>query len=480
MSSNHILQACHAIVGLAILGVLAGCASSPRPAMPPTETPAPPGPASTPTPAVDRTAPGSRPPRPDLAPAQVPTSARWLPARWSELPGFDTDRARELWPALLASCTRPAPGWSRTCARILLEPPPASDEAARRWLMSELQPWRVQARQAEPTALGDESTASEAAPSSAVAPKFSPAGILAGGAPAAEVDDSRSSSKSAGPGAAPNDMRALGLATGYFEPELAAARRPQGRFRVPLYAPPPELLGASALRKPYYTRQQLETLPQARAALRGREIAWIEDPLDALMLQVQGSGRLRVLEPDGRTSRVRLSFAAHNEQPYRSLGRWLVDQGELSAEQASWPAIKAWAQRNPARADELRWANPRVVFFREEPLSAPELGPIGAQGVPLTPGRSVAVDPQAVPLGTLLWLDTTAPMSPTPLRRLVVAQDTGSAIVGPVRVDLFFGWQPGAEELAGRMKQPLRLWALWPQGQVPPAAQAAPASVPRP
>ncbi len=447
MSSNHILQACHAIAGLAILGVLTGCASSLRPVTLPTEAPAPPGPASTPTPAVDRTAPGSRPPRPDLAPAQVPTSARWLPARWSELPGFDTDRARELWPALLASCTRPAPGWSRTCARILLEPPPASDEAARRWLMAELQPWRVQARQAEPTALGDESPASEAAPSSAVAP---------------------------------NDMRALGLATGYFEPELAAARRPQGRFRVPLYAPPPELLGASALRKPYYTRQQLETLPQARAALRGREIAWIEDPLDALMLQVQGSGRLRVLEPDGRTSRVRLSFAAHNEQPYRSLGRWLVEQGELSAEQASWPAIKSWAQRNPARADELHWANPRVVFFREEPLSAPELGPIGAQGVPLTPGRSVAVDPQAVPLGTLLWLDTTAPMSPTPLRRLVVAQDTGSAIVGPVRVDLFFGWQPGAEELAGRMKQPLRLWALWPQGQVPPAAQAAPASVPRP
>ncbi|MCZ2291299.1 MAG: MltA domain-containing protein, partial [Burkholderiales bacterium] len=431
MSSNHILQACHAIVGLAILGVLAGCASSPRPAMPPTETPAPQGPASAPAPALGSAAPASRPPRSGPAPAKVPTRARWLPASWSELPGFDTDPVRELWPALLASCTRPAPGWSRTCARILLEPPPASDETARRWLMGELQPWRVQAWQAGPAALGDESPASEAAPSSAVAP---------------------------------NDMRALGLATGYFEPELAAARRPQGRFRVPLYAPPPELLGASALRKPYYTRQQLETLPQARAALRGREIAWIEDPLDALMLQVQGSGRLRVLEPDGRTSRVRLSFAAHNEQPYRSLGRWLVDQGELSAEQASWPAIKAWAQRNPARADELRWANPRVVFFREEPLSAPELGPIGAQGVPLTPGRSVAVDPRAVPLGTLLWLDTTEPMSPTPLRRLVVAQDTGSAIVGPVRVDLFFGWQPGAEELAGRMKQPLRLWALWPQG----------------
>jgi membrane-bound lytic murein transglycosylase A len=117
---------------------------------------------------------------------------------------------------------------------------------------------------------------------------------------------------------------------------------------------------------------------------------------------------------------------------------------------------------------ELLWANPRVVFFREEPLPDPAVGPRGSLGVPLTPMRSVAVDPQAVPLGTLLWLDTTEPLSATPLRRLVAAQDTGSAILGAVRIDLFFGWQPGAEGLAGRMKQPLRLWALWPKGALPP------------
>ncbi len=269
------------------------------------------------------------------------------------------------------------------------------------------------------------------------------------------------------------DGQAEGLATGYFEPDLEARRQPGGGFRVPLHAPPAELTGPPP-RKPSYTRQQFDTLPAARNLLRGLEIAWIEHPLDALMLQVQGSGRLRVTEPDGRISRVRLAYAAHNEQPFRSLGRWLIEQGELTAEQASWPAIKAWAQRNPRRLPELLWANPRVVFFREEPLPDPTLGPRGAQGVPLTPGRSVAVDPLAVPLGTPLWLDTTEPLSAVPMRRLVMAQDTGTAIVGAVRIDLFFGWQPGAEALAGRMKQPLRVWALWPRGQVPPTAPQAP------
>jgi membrane-bound lytic murein transglycosylase A len=264
------------------------------------------------------------------------------------------------------------------------------------------------------------------------------------------------------------DGSAEGLATGYFEPTIDAQRRPRGSFRVPLYAPPPDLASYTAARKPYFTRQQLDTLPAAMASLRGREIAWIEDPLDALLLQVQGSGRLRFTEADGRVSTVRLAFAAHNEHPYRSLGRWLIEQGELTAEMASWPAIKAWAQRYPRRVNELLWANPRVVFFREEALPDTGVGPRGAQGVPLTPGRSVAIDPQAVPHGAVLWLDTTEPLSATPLRRLVMAQDSGSAITGAVRVDLFFGWQPGAEQLAGRMKQPLRLWVLWPRGAAPP------------
>jgi membrane-bound lytic murein transglycosylase A len=259
------------------------------------------------------------------------------------------------------------------------------------------------------------------------------------------------------------DGSAQGLLTGYFEPLVAAARRPDAVFRVPLHAAPPEL----ATTKPFWTRQQLDTLPAAAAALRGREIAYVADPLDALLLQIQGSGRLMLAEPDGRVRPVRVAFAGHNDQPYRSVGRWLVERGELAAEAASWPAIRAWAKLNPQRVDEMLWANPRVVFFREEPLADPAVGPRGAQGVALTPGRSVAVDPQSVPYGTPLWLDATEPLSATPLRRLVVAQDTGGAIVGAVRADYFWGWGDEAEAQAGRMRQPLRLWALWPRGGRP-------------
>ena len=158
-----------------------------------------------------------------------------------------------------------------------------------------------------------------------------------------------------------------------------------------------------------------------------------------------------------------MAFAGHNDQPYQSIGRYLIDKGELRPGEASWPQIRDWARRNPARMTELLWANPRYVFFREEPLPDPELGPKGAQGVPLTPGRSIAVDRTSIPYGTPVWLDATEPLSSMPLRRLVMAQDTGSAIVGAVRADFFWGWGPEAEAQAGRMKQPLRLWVLWPR-----------------
>ena len=187
-------------------------------------------------------------------------------------------------------------------------------------------------------------------------------------------------------------------------------------------------------------------------------------PLDALLLQIQGSGRLRVTEPDGRVQTVRLAYAGHNDQPYRSVGRWLIDQGELRADAANWPAIRQWGQQaGPARLQQMLWANPRMVFFKEEPLPDERLGPRGAQGVPLTAGRSVAVDPQAVPYGTPLWIATTEPLSATPLRRLVMAQDTGSAITGAVRIDYFWGAGDAAEQHAGRMKQLLQVWALWPR-----------------
>ena len=197
--------------------------------------------------------------------------------------------------------------------------------------------------------------------------------------------------------------------------------------------------------------------------MRGHEIAWLRDPLDALMLQIQGSGRLAYTAERGAPTRtVRVAYAGHNDQPYLSIGRWLIDQGELRPGEASWPAIRAWARQHPGRVDEMIRSNPRVVFFREEPLPDPAIGPKGAQGVPLTPGRSIAVDPQSVPYGTPVWLDTTEPLSTRPLRRLAMAQDTGSAIVGAVRADYFWGWGDDAEAQAGRMKQALRMWVLWP------------------
>nr|WP_287065303.1 MltA domain-containing protein [Ramlibacter sp.] len=246
-----------------------------------------------------------------------------------------------------------------------------------------------------------------------------------------------------------------GLLTGYYEPLLDATRQPDATHTVPLYRPP------AMARRPWYTRQEIESLPEARAALRGREIAWLSDPVDALVLQIQGSGRLRVTEPDGTQKLVRLAFAGSNEQPYRSIGTALLQQGAVR--DASWPGIRAWLVQNPQRASELLWSNPRYVFFREEPLADFDagFGPRGAQGVALTPGRSIAVDKDSIPYGTPVWLASSGPA--VQLRRLVFAQDTGSAITGAVRADYFTGWGPEAGELAGRLKQPLHLWVLWPR-----------------
>ena len=251
------------------------------------------------------------------------------------------------------------------------------------------------------------------------------------------------------------DGNAEGLLTGYYEPLMDAARLPGNGYSVPLYRPP------AMARKPWYSRQQIDTLPEAQAALQGRAIAWLRDPIDALVLHIQGSGRLRLTEPDGRQRLVRMAFAATNDHPYQSVGRWLLDQGAIR--DASWPGIKAWLAANPQRVNELLWSNPRYVFFREEPLEGLDaaFGPRGAQGVALTPGRSIAVDRQSIPYGTPVWLASSGPQ--VQLARLVLAQDTGSAIVGAVRADYFTGWGHEAGDVAGRLKQGLRLWALWPK-----------------
>jgi membrane-bound lytic murein transglycosylase A len=224
------------------------------------------------------------------------------------------------------------------------------------------------------------------------------------------------------------------------------------------------------VRKPWFTRGEIDSLPAAQAALKGREIAWLADPMDLLLVQIQGSGRLTFTEAGGVRRMVRLAFAGHNDQPYQSVGRWLVEQGAFTLEQASWPAIRQWSRQNPQRIKEMLAVNTRYVFFREEPLADPAIGAVGAQGVPLTPGRSIAVDKDSIPYGTPVWMASTEPQvwsqnppPARPLQRLVLAQDTGSAILGAVRADYFWGWGDGVEERAGRTKQPLKLWVLWPK-----------------
>ena len=333
---------------------------------------------------------------PPAGAAATQGKSRWVPVRFGDLPGWGGDALHEAWNAWLRSCERPAPPWTALCGEIR-RLSIAAPEEQQGWIQQRLQAYRV-----EPLQAGAE-----------------------------------------------------GLLTGYYEPLLEGTRQPTATHQVPLYRPPADL----ATRRPWYSRQEIDTSASARAALRGREIAYLADPLDALVLHIQGSGRLRVTEPDGSVRTVRIAFAGSNEHPYRSVGSWLLQQGALR--DASWPGIKAWALRNPGRVQEMLWVNPRYVFFREEALPEPDVGPRGAQGVPLTPGRSIAVDKDSIPYGTPVWLVSTGPS--VSLQRLVLAQDTGSAIVGAVRADYFVGWGDAAGEIAGRLKQPLQLWVFWPK-----------------
>ena len=330
-------------------------------------------------------------------------NGRWVAARWADLPGFQDDSLAEAWNAWVLSCERAATALASLCADVR-RLSIGSAEEQRAWMLRQLQPYRVESLQGS----------------------------------------------------------AEGLLTGYFEPVLEASRQFSAAFPVPLYRPPRNQPRNAA----WFSRQDIDSLPEARAALQGRELAWLADPIDALILQIQGSGRLRFVDVDGSVQATRLSFAASNNHPYRSVGRWLLDQGQIR--EASWAAIKAWSVQNPQRRNEMLWSNPRTVFFREEAISGIDTsrGPKGAQGVELTPGRSIAVDRASIPYGTPVWMVSLGPG--LALRRLVLAQDTGSAIVGAVRADYFAGWGEQAQELAGRLKHGLRLWVLWPKGSLPP------------
>lgn len=264
-----------------------------------------------------------------------------------------------------------------------------------------------------------------------------------------------------------------GMVTGYYEPLLKGSRSKGGVYQTALYAVPNDMLTID-LGSVYPDLKNMrlrgrlvgnKVVPYASRAeilpfLAGKELVWVDDPVDAFFLQIQGSGRVQLNET-GET--IRVAYADQNGHPYKSIGRYLVDKGELTLDQASAQGIKGWITKNPSRQDELLNANPSVVFFKEEKLMDPSIGPKGALGVPLVAQRSIAVDPTQLPLGAPVFLSTTMPLSSNPLQRLMMAQDTGGAIRGAVRADFFWGFGREPGELAGRMKQRGMMWVLLPK-----------------
>lgn len=413
------------ILGAAI-ALLAAC-ETPAPQKPPVAPAPPPSPpAATTPPSLPAT---TTPPSPPTA-TTPPPSVRQAPklvlpaigttlrqATWADLPEWRGSDPARAWSAFLASCSALLnhDAWRSVC--ILAQQSGNPDrESARRFFESHFTPYQI-----------------------------------------SNPDGTRE-----------------GLITGYYEPLLHGSRRASERYRHPLYAVPddllvidladvyPELKGMRLRGRlegrrvvPYYDRAEIES---GKAGVRGREIAWVDDPIELFFLQIQGSGRIQL--EDGQILRV--GYAEQNGRPYRSIGRWLVERGELPLEKASMQGIKTWARQNQERVVELLNQNARYVFFRELPGNLP--GPLGALGVPLTAERSVAVDPRFVPLGAPVYVATTWPNSTKPLNRLMLAQDTGSAIQGAVRADFFWGFGEGAAREAGRMKQSVRMWTLLPKG----------------
>lgn len=381
----------------------------PHPDSPPTCPPCAAGPVGTPPPS---TPPGT--------PPATSFSRLLQPATWDELPGWAEDDHAAAWTAFLESCRGMASkpqgtAWKRVCDLAR-----GSDRrTARQFFESHLSPYAVLSAEASPN----------------------------------------------------------GLMTGYYEPQLRGSRHPAKGYEQPVRGVPDDLLtiDLSAIFPelkdkrvrgrlegnkvvPYWSRAEITAHGDR---IPGRTLLYVDDPVELFFLQVQGSGRVKL--PDG--SMVRLNYADQNGHPYQSIGKILIERGELKPEEASMQGIQNWARANPKRLNELLNTNPSYVFFREVPNSKD--GPVGALGVPLTPERSIAVDPRSIPLGTPVFLATTRPNSAQPLNRLVLAQDTGGAIKGAVRADYFWGAGKDAGEQAGRMKQGGRLWLLLPPEAAP-------------
>ncbi len=383
------------------------------------------------------------------APLQVPTSSsfaqttarqlkgQYRPVQWDSLPGWQEDNTENLWITLINNC------------RGLMRPVSGSLTIPARATPQDWQPFCAD--------VADFTQANGEKPDPAMVRFFLEQHLQ------------------------PWELVGQGVATGYYEPIVYGSKSQGGDYQWPMYAQPedlltidlgsiyPELAGKRVRGKvegnkvvPYDTRAEI-----GAASNKPPVIAWLNDPVEAFFLQIQGSGRVQL--DNGRS--IRLAYADHNGRPYTSIGRWLADQGELPIAQTSMQNIKAWAQQNPHRLDEMLNVNEAMVFFREERIIDSIAGPKGAYGIPLVAERTVAVDPEFVPLGSPLYLATTYPSSSSPLEKMVFAQDTGGAIKGAARVDFFWGSGEAAGEQAGRMKQDTRVWVLWPVGMGAPNAR---------
>ena len=338
------------------------------------------------------------------------------PASWTSLPGWEADPLLDAWPALMRSCERlqkNSESWKSICneAHLLGTPDSAT---VRAFIENRFVPYRM----------------------------------------------------------VPDERNKDGLITGYYEPLLHGSLIKSERYRYPLYRKPPDLLTVDLTELfpelankvvrarikekrviPYYSRAEID---HGQNPLEGHELAWVDSAVDLFFLHIQGSGRIRL--DDGRELAV--GYADQNGHPYESIGAQLIRMGEMEAKAVNLSTIKEWLAAYPDRAIDLLNSNPSYVFFDVRSENLP--GPVGSLNVPLTAERSIAVDKQFIPLGYPVWLDTSLPDEKMPYRRLMLAQDTGGAIKGAVRADIFFGNGARAEALAGAMKQSGNLYILMP------------------
>ena len=430
----------HAMIVLAIAMILGACATRPIVVS---------------APAAPAAVPASPTP-----PSAAARKARFTPTEFARLPGWADDDLVGLAQALRRQCGSTSgpsgpsgpPGLQVTCR--LAATMPQDPAELRNWLEERFRPWAIESvdvtdRSGVATNGG---TASQAATAvTTITPSFE------------------------------------GLITGYYEPLLRGSRVRTDQFATPIRERPDDLLVLD-LGSVYSETKNLRMRGRIVTSAKGpprvvpygdrteienqtpiKPLVWVDDPVDAFFLEIQGSGRVRL--EDG--SDLRVGYSDQNGHPYYPIGRELIRRGALQAGSATAPAIRDWLRTHPLEARSVMATNPSFVFFRElPPPREVDEGPPGALGVPLTPTRSAAIDPKALPLGTMLYVSTNHPGREGALERTVVAQDTGGAIRGPVRADFFWGFDAvdgqSAADLAGRMRSSGRLWLFWPRGETPP------------